>query len=349
MTSWAGAEPTRLPGQALSGRASPMDLNLEFWRSEGKTFFQRFRHWADILDPLLLLASNEKIDNAKILLLNKGEKITESLEDKKLKEAWQLNLSSVHPGSGDTIPIALRPPAFLPLTAPLVVATSLLHRGNTQTFIWQYLFHSYIGGFTLANGNYSGTEASDDATKKTFPYKQLLVSIGAITYSACMGTLPHYLMLRYKPQSPSIQFLFRNVIPGPLTAILCAFNVTVIRSVEFENGIKIMDSKGKVVGVSQRAGEKAVKETALSRALLFGTAICIPDFMLHFLKRTSTALRNPFVWTPVRSIMMVSVLGAMIPVSFSLVPQVGKIQRNELEPEIISTTEETEFFYNRGV
>nr|XP_060624505.1 sideroflexin-4 [Anolis sagrei ordinatus] len=326
-----------------------MDLNLEFWRSEGKTFFQRFRQWADLLDPLLLLASKEKIDNSRILLLNKGEKATESLQDKKVKEAWQLSLSSVHSGSGDTIPAVFRPTAFLPIIAPLVIATSLLHRGNTQTFISQYLFHSYIGGFTLANGNYSETEASENAPEKAFFFKQTLISVGAITYSACVGTLPHYLMLRYKPQNPSIQFLFRNAIPGPLTAILCAFNVTVIRSMEFEDGIKVMDSKGRVVGVSQKAGEKAVKETAFSRALLFGTALFIPDIMLHFLKRTSTALRNPFVWTPLRSIMMVSVLGAMVPVSFSLVPQVGKIQRNELEPEIISATEETEFFYNRGV
>ncbi|KAH0623704.1 hypothetical protein JD844_006771 [Phrynosoma platyrhinos] len=263
-----------------------------------------------------------------------GEKATESLQDKKIKEAWKLSLASVHSGSGETIPIIFRPPAFLPFTAPL------------------FLLHAYIGGFSLANGS-SGTEAirndTDKVVEREFPFKQSLLSIGAITYSACIGTLPQYLMIHYKPQNPSVQLLFRSVIPGPLTALLCAFNVTVIRATEFENGIKVMDSKGTVIGVSQRAGEKAVKETALSRAVLFGTAICIPDLALHFLKRTSILLRNPYVWTPLRSVVMISAFGAMIPVSFSLIPQVGKIKRSELEPEIASTTEETELFYNRGV
>ncbi|XP_042314652.1 sideroflexin-4 [Sceloporus undulatus] len=325
-----------------------MDENLEFWRSQGTTFFQRFYHWADILNPLLLFVSQQKIDNARILLLKRGEKATESLEDKKIKEAWKLSLASVHSGSGETIPVIFRPPAFLPFTAPLVITTSLPHRGTTQAFLWQFLLHTYIGGFSLANGN-SGTEAIRNDTEKEFPFKQSLLSIGAITYSACVGTLPQYLMIHYKPQNPSVQLLFRSVIPGPLTALLCAFNLTVIRATEFENGIKVMDRKGRVIGVSQRAGEKAVKETAISRAVLFGTAICIPDLVLHFLKRANILLRNPYVWTPLRSIVMISAFGAMIPVSFSLMPQVGKITRSELEPEIISTTEETEFFYNRGV
>lgn len=37
---------------------------------------------------------------------------------------------------------------------------------------------------------------------------------------------------------------------------MSAFTVVVVRSPEFENGIEVMDSNGKVVGVSQKAGEK---------------------------------------------------------------------------------------------
>lgn len=37
---------------------------------------------------------------------------------------------------------------------------------------------------------------------------------------------------------------------------MTAFTVVVTRSPEFDNGIEVMDRNGKVVGVSQKAGEK---------------------------------------------------------------------------------------------
>ncbi|XP_015262392.1 PREDICTED: sideroflexin-4 [Gekko japonicus] len=318
-----------------------MDLNLEFWKSEGKTFSQRFHHWIDILDPLLLLKSKKEIEASRTLLLTSGPDIAKSLQNKEIKEAWNLSLASVNPATGDTVLSVFRPPAFLPLTAPLVIGILLPHKGVKQAFHSQVFFHTYISGFSVAHGNFT-------QDSKEFPYKEVLLSAGAILYSASIAILPHYIMTRYQVRSPSMQ-LFMKVIPGPLTAALCAFNVVVIRTSETEKGIKIMDSKGRIVGVSKKAGEKGVRETALCRAVVFGTAVCIPDIVLHYLKRTSVFAQSPRLGATLRSIMIISTLGLMIPVSFSWIPQLGTIQRSVIEPEIICSTEETEFFYNRGL
>ncbi|XP_061491843.1 sideroflexin-4 isoform X2 [Rhineura floridana] len=261
-----------------------MDLNLQFWRSEGKTFFQRFRHWTDILDPTFLFISSEEIEKARTLLQASEENITESLRDKKINEAWKLSLASVNSGTGETIPALLRPPAFFPFTVPLVIAVILPHRQTRHALMCQFLFHTYTSGFSLANGN-SLKESNGTPTEKEIAHKQLLLAVGAVTYSSCMGVIPHYMLTRYKPKAPFVQLLCKNIIPGPLTALLCAFNVTVIRNSELENGIEVMDSKGQVIGMSQIAGRKAVEETALSRAAVFATAMFIPDIALHFIKR----------------------------------------------------------------
>ncbi|XP_060097517.1 sideroflexin-4 isoform X2 [Heteronotia binoei] len=278
-----------------------MDLNLQFWKSEGKTFTQRFRHWIDILDPLLIFKSRKEIETSRTLLLTSGPDITKSLQNKKIKEAWKLSLASVNPVSGDIVPSVFRLPAFLPIIAPLEL-----------------------------------------------PYKQMLFSAGAVLYSASLAAFPHYIMTRCQVQSPSMQ-LFLKAMPGPLTATLCAFNVLVMRASELESGIEVMDSKGNIVGVSQKAGEKAVIETALCRAVMIGTAVCIPDIVLHYLKRTYVSLQHPRLCGSLRSVMVVSILGLMVPITFSWIPQLGTIQRSLIEPEIISSTEETEFFYNRGL
>uniref|UniRef100_A0A6J0T0I0 Sideroflexin-4 isoform X2 n=1 Tax=Pogona vitticeps TaxID=103695 RepID=A0A6J0T0I0_9SAUR len=313
------------------------------------TCFQRFCCWIDILNPFYVFTSKKKIDNARMLLLDARKNNTDSLQDEKMKKAWMLSVASVNPISGEIMPAIFRPPAFTLCTFPLVITSTLMNRNVLHTFLSQTAFHAYVNGFGLENGNCrirtneAGTEDVKLFVQNIFPV------FVAVTYSSLMGTLPHFFINRYKPQRPSVQFLFRNLIPGPLTATVCALSLCVVRNREAEEGIQVMDSKGNVVGVSKKAGEKAVNETALSRAALFGTVLFVPDLTLHFLKRRSILLQNPFSFTLIRWATIVVVLATMIPVSFSWMPQLNKIKRNELEPEIVSSTEESELFYYRGI
>ncbi|XP_010562992.1 PREDICTED: sideroflexin-4 isoform X5 [Haliaeetus leucocephalus] len=178
--------------------------------------------------------------------------------------------------------------------------------------------------------------------------KQIFCGLGAITYAACIGALPLVFMNRYTLKSSLTQLVVKKLLPAPLFGLMSAFTVVVVRSPEFENGIEVMDSNGKVVGVSQKAGEKAVKETALSRAVLFGTTFFLPAVLMYFVERAKFA-KTPHALASVRMFVVTSVLAGMLPVSLSMFPQCGVIKRADLEPEILSSTEETELFYNRGI
>nr|XP_006111450.1 sideroflexin-4 [Pelodiscus sinensis] len=320
-----------------------MDLNLRFWSVEGKSFFQRYLHWLDILDPTHLLKSKNDIEDSRLLLETNPQTLQEPLRNKQVKQAWMLSLSSVQSGTGEIIPFAFRPPAFLPIVTPLLFTSLLPHREAKHMFIWQFLFYAYTAGFTIANGN-----ATAKAEDIPLPQKQLLLCTGTVFYAASVGTFPTFAMKRYGLNSPTVKTFYRRILPIPLVAGLSAFNVMIPRGVEFENGIEVMDKNGNVIGVSQKAGMKAVRETALSRAALFGTAILIPDSLLYFIKRTHYLVRNPQALPGMRMILTFLVLGMMLPVSFSIFPQLGKINRDDLETEILSSTEETELFYNRG-
>ncbi|XP_054063341.1 sideroflexin-4 isoform X3 [Rissa tridactyla] len=178
--------------------------------------------------------------------------------------------------------------------------------------------------------------------------KQIFYGLGAISYAACIGALPLLFMNRYTLKSSVTQLVVKKLLPAPLLGLMSAFTVAVVRSPEFENGIEVMDRNGKVVGVSQKAGEKAVKETALSRAVLFGTTFFLPALLTYFVERAKFA-KTPRALASVRMFMITSVLAGMLPVSLSMFPQCGEIKRTDLEPEILSSTEETELFYNRGI
>lgn len=99
-----------------------------------------------------------------------------------------------------------------------------------------------------------------------------------------------------------------------------------VRSEESENGIQVFDSSGNPVGLSKAAAEKvkkkkkrdfskilsslktfsakylflfvqAVRETALSRAALFGTTAAVPNLLVFLLQRSVALNVVLFTWT----------------------------------------------------
>ncbi|XP_027030672.1 sideroflexin-4 isoform X1 [Tachysurus fulvidraco] len=316
-----------------------MDPNLEYWQNNGKTFLSRLRIWLNILDPSSILSSDVEIDNARSLIRRDGNK----LKDEKVINAWKLSLCSVHADTGEPISTVLRPQAFLPVSAPFVIASLMLHKGVTPALFWQFLLHGYCAGFNYANRNATATP------EKKLSTKQSLLITGTVAYSTFAGALPQIIIKRLAVSSSSAQAFCRSVLPVPLSACLAAFSVFVVRSEESENGIKVFDSSGNPVGVSREAGYKAVKETAISRATLFGTTALVPNLMVLLLRRGKLAKMNPMMFAPVRHMSTAIVLGLMIPVSFSLFPQLGKIKKENVEKELQNLTGDVELYYHRGL
>ncbi|XP_017319180.1 sideroflexin-4 isoform X2 [Ictalurus punctatus] len=315
-----------------------MDPNLEYWHNNGKSFLSRLRIWLNILDPSSILSSDVEIENARSLIRGEGNQ----LKNEKVSSAWNLSLCSVHADTGELISPVFRPQAFLPVSAPLVIASFVPHKGVTPALFWQFILQSYCAGFNHANRNAT-------ATPNKPSLKQALLITGTVTYSTFAGALPQIIIQRLAVSSSSAQAFCRSVLPVPLSACLAAFSVFVVRSEESENGIKVFDSSGNSVGVSKEAAFKAVKETAISRAALFGITAVVPNLLVLLLKRTRLAQRNPMMLAPVRHISTAIALGLMIPVSFSLFPQLGKIKKEHLEKELQSLTDDGELFYHRGL
>ncbi|KFO70911.1 Sideroflexin-4, partial [Cuculus canorus] len=273
----------------------------------------------------------DEIRRTRLLLQNSGKTLSEPIQDDQMRKAFLLSLSSVHPDTDKIIPVLFRPPVLVPNSFLLVIS------------FLQFVFHSYTTGFNLINGN--GTTKAEEYSIQE---KQIFYSLGAISYAACVGALPLVFMNRYTLKGPLTELVVRKLLPAPLLGLTSAFTVAVVRSPEFEHGIEVMDRNGKVVGVSRKAGEKAVKETALSRGVLFGTTFFLPNVLTHFAQRAKLA-KTPHTLAVMRMLFIMSVLAGMLPASLSMFPQRGEIKREDLEPEILSSTEETVLFYNRGI
>uniref|UniRef100_A0A1A7WSN2 Sideroflexin 4 n=1 Tax=Iconisemion striatum TaxID=60296 RepID=A0A1A7WSN2_9TELE len=309
-----------------------MDPNLLLWKSQGQSFFHRLGSWFNLLDPSLLLSSDAEIQKAHDALLQSSKEKDES--------AVILSLSSVHADSGAAPPLLFRPPALLPISGPLMVASLIQYNSVRPALFWQFLLQTYTAGFNHVNRNSSGEQGGKPSLK------QFLLVTGAISYTTVGGTLPQIFINRLNVRSSLLQTCFKSVLPIPLSAALAFFSVLTIRSEESETGIKVFDSDGNAVGVSKAAGEKAVRETALSRAVLFGTTAAVPNLLVLLLRQTRLFQRNPLLAAPCHYVSIALVFGLMIPVSFSLFPQLGTIKGKEVEEELQAGEE---LYYHRGL
>uniref|UniRef100_I3JVX0 Sideroflexin 4 n=1 Tax=Oreochromis niloticus TaxID=8128 RepID=I3JVX0_ORENI len=231
--------------------------------------------------------------------------------------------------------------ALFPISGPLVVASLLPHSTVKPALFWQFLLQSYSAGFNYANRNSSSEQGYN------ISLKQLLLITGTVSYTTCAGALPQIFINRLGLRSSAVQTFFRSILPIPLSATLAFFNVLTVRSEESETGIQVFDHNGNPVGVSKAAGEKAVWETALSRAALFGMTATVPNLLVLLMKRPFQ--RNSLLVAPLRHISTALVLGLMIPVSFSLFPQLGTIKREQLEEELQAAAVGRHLFYHRGL
>lgn len=314
-----------------------MEPNVRFWITERQSFIQRVLQWTELLDPTNLFISVAKIEKSRQLLLTNEDASLHDLGDQRIREAWKRSLATVHPDNSKLIPVPFRPAALLPFTTPLVFLSLVPGKSLKSMILPQLSFWSYSAAFNVINGNAS--------YYNRHPYESVLLGAGAVASTTFFALFPHLLLLKYELKS----ILLRRTLPVIILAHVSALNVFASRSLETTRGIEVMDKEGKVIGYSRKAGAKAVRDTATSRALLFGTSALVPEVVAHFYKRTQLFGRHPrSLWT-LKLSCTVLVMGLMVPVSISVFPNIERIQCSKLEEEIQSATEDTELFYNRGV
>ncbi|GFO14752.1 sideroflexin [Plakobranchus ocellatus] len=317
----------------------PFQLNKP--RFDQSSFNGRLRHFLDIIDPRTLLTTSKQLEDAVSLLHDyKNGHVADGITSKQLWEAQKIKQAILHPDTGEKIFMPFRMSGFVPFGSFIVVGMLLPNPSMRQVVFWQWLNQSHNACVNFANRN---------ASKPT-PIKRFVLGyVGAVTTAVSIAVGLNVLIKRASAFSQTTKLLIQRFVPFPAVATASTCNVLLMRNSELTEGIEVLDKHNNVIGTSQVAAKKALKETAVTRMFLPAPILLIPPAIMSFLEKRRFLIRNPRLHLPINSVVCTLAFGLALPVAIALFPQISEIKREQLEPSLKAATSEDVLYYNKGL
>ncbi|XP_061439696.1 sideroflexin-5 isoform X7 [Rhineura floridana] len=262
---------------------------------------------------------------------------------KKWYSCWKIiNMGLCLQESPTRRPSSIRTPTrrFSCLSECQVVGLLLPNQTLASTIFWQWLNQSHNAGVNYANRN---------ATKPSSTSKFIQGYLGAVISAVSIAVGLNVLIQRANQFTPATRLLIQRFVPFPAVASANICNVVLMRHMELEEGIDVLDSDGNVVGSSRIAAKHALLETALTRVVLPMPILVLPPVIMSLLEKTALLRSRPRMILPVQSLVCLAAFGLALPLAISLFPQMSEIETSHLEPEIAQATTSETVIYNKGL
>ncbi|XP_073411166.1 sideroflexin-5 isoform X1 [Dendrobates tinctorius] len=310
-------------------------------RFQQNTFYGRFRHFLNIIDPRTLFVTESRLKEAVLLLEDyKHGTLPPGVSNADLWAAQKIKQAIIHPDTSEKIFMPFRMSGYIPFGTPIVVGLLLPNQTLTSTVFWQWLNQSHNAGVNYANRN---------ASKPSPTSKFILGYTGAVVSAVSIAVGLNSLVQRANKFSPSTRLFIQRFVPFPAVASANVCNVVLMRHSELEDGIDVLDGSGQIVGSSRIAAKHALLETALTRVVLPMPILVLPPIIMSGLEKTSLLRTYPKLILPVQSLVCLAAFGLALPLAISLFPQMSEIETSRLEPEIAMNTTSRTVVYNKGL
>lgn len=305
------------------------------------SFYGRFRHFLDIIDPRTLFVTESRLKEAVQLLEDyKHGTLPPGVTNKELWGAQKIKQAIIHPDTNETIFMPFRMSGYIPFGTPIVVGLLLPNQTIASTVFWQWLNQSHNACVNYANRN---------ATKPSPTSKFIQGYLGAVISAVSIAVGLNVLVQRANKFTPATRLLIQRFVPFPAVASANICNVVLMRHTELEEGIDVLDNNGNIVGSSRIAAKHALLETALTRVVLPMPILVLPPIIMSILEKTSLLRSRPRMVLPVQSLVCLAAFGLALPLAISLFPQMSEIETSRLEPEIAMATPSKTVIYNKGL
>ncbi|KAL5021406.1 hypothetical protein ScPMuIL_000561 [Solemya velum] len=316
-------------------------FQLKKSRFDQSTFYGRWRHFLDVIDPSTLFTSEDELKSSiKLLEDYKNGIVPAGITDRALWEAQKTKQAIIHPDTGEKVFMPFRMSGFVPFGAPMVVGMLLPNPTMPKIIFWQWLNQSHNAAVNYSNRN---------ASKPTPVTRFLMGYFGAVSSAVSIALGLNMFISRASNFSAGTKMMIQKFVPFPAVATANICNVVLMRNNELAVGIDVVDKNEKVVGTSKVAAKKALFETALTRVFLPAPILLIPPVIMSMFEKTRLLRNNPRLHLPFNALTCTATFAFALPLAIALFPQYSQIATADLEPEFKNLTQEETLFYNKGL
>ncbi|CUM65243.1 uncharacterized protein PRCAT00002875001 [Priceomyces carsonii] len=310
------------------------------------TYWGRVRHCAEISDPTMLLNTNKDIQNAKRMIWDYKNGVSQKFSPE-LWRAKRVLDSSVHPDTGETVFLPFRMSSCV--LSNLVVTAGMLtpNLGNVGTVFWQVANQSLNVAINIENANKS----------HPLSVRQVVENFTmAVTASCSVALGLNSLVPRLKGLNPHTKLILGRLVPFAAVVSAGVVNVFLMRSEELKKGIRVYDKKNKEeVGISKTAAFYAVGETAASRVINATPIMVVPPLILVRLQKSRLLKGKGQTREILANIGLIFATSLVVlPFALAVFPQRRTVPVKKLEEEFHNLKDKNgdkinELEFNRGI
>ncbi|CAH0399684.1 unnamed protein product [Chilo suppressalis] len=323
---------------------SRIDITQPLW--DQSTFYGRFRHFAFISNPLLSLAPEKELYDAKDLYL----KYKEGREPKdttieQVVRAKQLYESAFHPDSGELQNVFGRMSFQMPGGCLITGAMLQWYRTGTAVVFWQWVNQSFNALVNYTNRN----------AKSPLTTTQMGVAYVTATSAAMGAALGFKFFVAKRAKNP----ILARFVPFAAVATANCVNIPLMRQTELMDGLEVADENGKIIGKSQLAPAKGISQVVASRIAMCAPGMLLLPLIMRRIENRPLMVRFKWAHVGVQTAVVGVFLTVMVPVGCALFPQrcklsIDTVKRFEPEryEEIVKNTEGKPpqyVYFNKGL
>ncbi|PWN48372.1 Tricarboxylate/iron carrier [Violaceomyces palustris] len=324
---------TTPPSSSSSSPQGLVDISKD--RYDLTKFWGRLQHFASVTSPLTLLSSRSELESAKRLVEIQSSRLDSSegdgpllVKEEDAKRYWKaksLVESSLHPETGEVIPLPFRMSAFVPTNLIVVAGMLTPNAGMTSIVFWQWVNQSLNVAVNYSNAN------------KSVPmdFKEVTTAYVAATTSAVGIAVGLTKVVPRLRMAAGVKVALTRLVPFVSVASAGVVNISCMRWKEISQGVDVFrrDEKGErvKVGESKRAGSRAVAMTAASRILTNIPTLILPPLALTLLQRKRLVPSGGVLARLTNLGLIGTSLLVFLPPAIATFPQVATIQPEKLE------------------
>ncbi|XP_033256380.1 sideroflexin-5 isoform X8 [Orcinus orca] len=204
-TASAAAAAAAASAANASTDAPPFQLGKP--RFQQTSFYGRFRHFLDIIDPRTLFVTERRLREAVQLLEDyKHGTLRPGVTNEQLWSAQKIKQAILHPDTNEKIFMPFRMSGYIPFGTPIVVGLLLPNQTLASTVFWQWLNQSHNACVNYANRN---------ATKPSPASKFIQGYLGAVISAVSIAVGLNVLVQKANKFTPATRLLVQRFVPFP--------------------------------------------------------------------------------------------------------------------------------------